>query len=464
MTPSSTQEWGEDELATVDLGDQRRNDRAELIVQRFAEKPGGSIPSVSEDHAEAKAIYRFLSNPAVEPDAIRTSLRDATVRRLEDERIVLVPQDTMCLNFGSHPETTGLGPTGGGDGSAGHGMFVHSGIAVSEDGVPLGLLHQQAWARDPDEIGSKHRRKERPIDDKESYRWLQTARAVEAAMPADKQLIQIADREGDIFELFAQPRREGSHLVIRAYRERRLEGTDQRLWAKVEQTPVAHEFTMLVHQSPHRTVRKAHLQLRYCSVTIRPPKNGVHDPALAPVTLTAIEVREVNPPASVTQPILWRLLTDLPTASAEDALRYVRYYELRWLIERYHYVLKSGCRIEDSQLRTADRLERLLVLCSAVALRLLWMTYSARLDGDRPCTVAFSDAEWQVLYRHRMCAAPPAEPPSLRDAVWWTAALGGFLGRTGDGEPGVKVLWRGLTRLQDIVVGFLLASRVVGNA
>ncbi len=152
------------------------------------------------------------------------------------------------------------------------------------------------------------------------------------------------------------------------------------------------------------------------------------------------------------------------TVDGREVTRCVRYYELRWLIERYHYVLKSGCRIEESQLRSFDGLRRLLALFSAVALRLLWIMHSARTDGDQPCTVAFTDVEWQVLYRQRHSGPVPERPPPLRDVVLWTAKLGGFLGRKGDGEPGVKVLWRGLMRLQDIVTGFLLRPQDVGNA
>ena len=327
--------------------------------------------------------------------------------------------------------------------------------------MPLGLLHQHNWARDPEQVG-KQRRKQTPLEDKESYRWLQTARAVEAAVPEDKQLVQIADREGDIFELFAQPRRAGSYLLVRAYRPRRLQGEGAHLWPTVGDQPAVDEFEILVHDGAQRAVRKARLELRYCSVTVRPPKHGVHDPSLEAVALNAIEVRETDAPEGA-RPILWRLLTDLSVDSVDEAMRCVRYYEMRWLIERYHYVLKSGCHIEESQLRTVDRLERLVALLSAVALRLLWMTYSARVNSDAPCTVAFSDLEWCVLYQHCLLRSPPDQPPPLRDAVLWLAKLGGFLGRKGDGEPGVKVLWRGLTRLQDIVVGFLLASRDVRN-
>jgi len=462
MASSSAQQWANDDLTTLDLGDERRNRRARQMVERIAQRPGALITAVFEGKAETDAAYRLLNNPAVEPDEIRAALQRGTIERLNDTEVVLAPQDTTCLDFSGHPATEGLGPTGGPNGS-GHGMFVHSAIAVSEEGVPLGLLHQQDWARDPDQVGKSRDRKQLPIEDKESYRWIETVRAVEASVPADKLLIQIADREGDIFEVFATQRRERSHLLIRAYRERRLEGEGARLWPTVGAQPVAAEYELLVHSSPERTARTAVVQLRFCPVTIRPPKNGVHDPSLEPVTVTAIEVREIDAPERAT-PILWRLLTDLPVESAEDALQCVRYYEKRWLIERYHFVLKSGCRIEESQLHTIAGLERLLALLSAVALRLLWMTYSARINGDAPCTVVFTELEWQALYRYHKRTSPPDAPPTLAETVLWLAKLGGFLGRKSDGNPGVKVLWRGILRLHDLVTGFLLASEDVRNA
>jgi len=459
MQSSSTQTWVEDDLATLDLGDKRRNARAVQFVESCVRYPGGTIPQVSENHAEAKANYRLLSNEAVDPDAIRRSLQDAAVRRIGDEdEVILVPQDTTALDLRGLLAAQNLGPIGtGGDG---RGIHVHSALLVA-DGVPLGLAHQQCWARSADDVGKKHRRKQLPIEEKESYRWIQTFRAVQDAVPEDKVLIQMGDRESDIFLLFAEPRRRNSHLLLRAYQNRRVEGNEQLLWDTLDQMPVALEFDQMVHPSPHITVRKAHLELRYGPVTVLPPKNGVHNEQLQPVTLNALEVREVDAPASA-DPILWRLVTDLPIDSAQTARRYVEYYEKRWLIERYHYVLKSGCNIEDTQLRAFDRIERLLALLSVVALRLLWLTYSARVNGDAPCTLGFSDTEWQVLYRYTKGKEPPPDPPTLREAVRWLGMLGGFLARKGDGEPGVKVLWRGILALHFMIAGFLLANPTCG--
>jgi hypothetical protein len=149
----------------------------------------------------------------------------------------------------------------------------------------------------------------------------------------------------------------------------------------------------------------------------------------------------------------------------------VRTYAYRWLVERYHYVLKSGCRIEALPLRDTDRLERALALYAIVAWRLLWLTYLARRQPEHPCTRALSTPEWQVLFRTRYpTAALPTQPPPLGQAVRWIARLGGFLDRAGDGEPGVKVLWRGLRHLEDLTVGWQLAQAeaappgLVGNA
>lgn len=459
--PSS---WVEQELASLDLNDERRERRTKLMVQRMIDKPGGSIPQASASLAEAKAAYRLLSNPDVDPQAIRDAACDACCKRAQAEKIVFVLQDTTSFDFTGHEAVEGLGPLGGGDGSAGHGMLVHSALAVDDDGVPLGLVWQKVWTRDPDAVGSRHDRKQRPIADKESFRWIEALRQTHERMDPSTLTVTIADREADIFELFAQPRPDNSQLLIRACHERRIDGAEYLLEA-IQDVDEVGEFTVNLRRSPSRSPRSATLSVRFRQVTIHPPTHGVRDPALDPVTLTAVLAQELAAPEGEA-PIRWLLLTDCPIASFEDARECVRRYSLRWLIERYHFVLKSGCRIEDSQLRTFAALEVLLALYCIVALRLLWMTYAARSDGDAPCTVAFTDTEWQTLWRYYRPGQPfPDHPPPLREAVQWTAKLGGYLARKGDADPGVKVLWRGLMRLQDFVIGAgLPLPQDVGNA
>jgi hypothetical protein len=450
------------------LGDPRRDRRFVLMVERACDNPTASILQASQGADEAKGAYRLLSNEALEGSLVRKAAAAACVRRVRDELalapagaspgLLLVVQDTTELDYSKHPASGGLGPTGGGDGSAGHGMFVHSALAVSAAGLPLGLLHQQTWARDEQQVGSRHERKQRPFVEKESYRWVQTMQAVEQALPADLPVLHLADREGDIFEVFAAPRRAGSHLLIRAAQDRCLDDPQRHLFAAAAVAPVVGGFELLVRRAPGRAARAAQLEVRVAPITLRVPVDGCHAPDLTPVALHLIWLYEPDPPANQT-PVHWLLLTDLPVSNLEQARTVAGYYALRWLIERYHYTLKSGCRIQDAQLREADRIERLLVLYCLVAWRLLWLTYAARRDGEQPCTVAFCDLEWQTLWRYFQGRTPfPPVPPALHEAVRWTALLGGFLGRTGDGEPGVKVLWRGLSRLQDIVTGVLLVT------
>jgi hypothetical protein len=463
---SSIAPWLHEELSSLDLGDARRNRRCARIVQRAVDNPTASVLAASEGTAEAKAAYRFLSNDAVTPPALRAALRGACVGRMREQSRVLVIQDTTTLDYGDHPATEGLGPTGGGDGSAGHGMLVHSALAVSDEGVPLGLVAQKTWARDPQAVGSRHERRQRPLQDKESFRWIETMQAVEAAIPAGVGILHITDREGDIFELFAAPRRADSHLLVRAARlERRVSGPQGHLYEAAQAAPVVGQFTMLLHRHPNRPAREATLQVQLCHLSLLPPTGGVHDPNLQPIAVSVVRVCELNAP-SEDDAVEWVLLTDEPLESFDDARDCARNYSLRWLVERYHFTLKSGCRIEDSQLRQADRLERLLALYCIVAWRLLWMTYAARSDGDQPCTPTFSGVEWQALWAYHHQGQPlPSVAPTLREAVLGTAKLGGFLGRKGDGEPGVKVLWRGITRLHNIVIGIHLArSLYVGKA
>jgi hypothetical protein len=230
------------------------------------------------------------------------------------------------------------------------------------------------------------------------------------------------------------------------------------------EAPVERTFETIIPRTEKRPARQATLQLRVCAVHLQPPLNGVHSPTLAPLPVTLILVQELDAPEGE-KPIEWLLVTDYPLSAAVGAEQIVGWYKLRWLIERFHYTLKSGCGLEASQLRTAGGLQRLLALCCLVAYRLLWLTYEARENPDAPCTVALAEVEWQVLWIYYHRPEPlPASPPTLREAVRDIARLGGFKARNGDGEPGVKVLWTGLMRLQDIVIGYLLPrSQDVGK-
>lgn len=463
LAQASLRAWVVRELDQVRLGDTRRDRRLQLLVEQLAQQPTASIPKACGSAGAAKAAYRFFDNRRVQHETILAGHRQACLQRIAPERLLLVLQDTTSLNYSAFPTTEGLGPLGSGKAQ---GLFVHSALATSPAGVPLGLLDQQVWARDPAKKGSRHQRRKRPIEEKESFKWLRGLRATLEGLPQSVCVVTVADREADVFDLFWDAHQRGAQLLVRSSWNRSLTGEQRYLWEEVARSPVQGRFTVEVGRAGNRLPRQATVEVRFMSVEIKPPRYRRAEKGLFPLPLTAIDVRELNPP-SEQDGVHWLLLTNRPVADFAQAQRYVRWYSLRWLIERYHFVLKSGCKIEQRQLGTAERLKRCLAVYAIVAWRLLWLTYQARVTPTAPCTVALETHEWQALYCYiHKTPTPPAEPPSLNQAVRWIAQLGGFLGRKGDGEPGVKVLWRGWQSLHYIAETWLITHPPpdVGNA
>ena len=453
--------WAVAEVGTVALGDRRRTRRLAHVLSDLAVRPGDGIPAACATPAATKAAYRFFASDAIAAAEILDAHVVATAARLRGEETILALQDTTTLDFTAHAALSGAGPLAH---PAQRGLLVHSVLAATAEGVPQGLLHQHTWARDPEAIGQRHTRRQRPTHEKESQRWLDAQRATQAIVPAATQVITVADREADIYDLFALPRPPGHEVLIRATHNRRISEETRYLWSAVAATPVGEVAPVAVGRRADREPREALLRLRWTPVTLLPPRNRPGRATLAPLPLVAILAEEPIPPAGATA-IHWLLLTSLRVASGADALTCLRWYAQRWLVERYHFALKQGCNVEALQLRTTDRLERALAVYAIVAWRLLWLTYLARAEPEVSCTVALATAEWQALYLAIHQTAPlPARPPPLGQAVRWIARLGGFLDRAGDGEPGLKVLWRGLRRLEDLTLGWHLASTVSSAA
>jgi hypothetical protein len=459
--------WVERELATLDLGDRRRNRRCMATVQAFWNTPDASIPEASRSPAELQGIYGLLSAETTDAEAIRQAHADAVVGRVQECGEVLVLHDTSELAFNTLRATEGLGPLSG---PYSRGLLMHSAMAVDTAGVPQGLLHQEIWARDEREMGKRHTRRQRPIEEKESERWLKTVRVCEQRLPASMRAWIVGDSESDIYEYMAVPRRPGLDLLIRGTHNRRVEGSEtaRHLREAAEAAQEIGQIEVQLKRTREREARQAKLSLRLCeSLEIVRPQRLKGQCATASVTVSVVLVREIGTVPEGEEPVEWLLVSTRPLRGFEAAVACVQAYAERWKVERYHYTLKSGCQVEKLQLEHADRIERAVALYSIVAWRQLHITYLARTDPDLPCTAALDADEWKVL--HRM-ANPgkrlPPRPMSLKEAVRQIARLGGFLGRKADGEPGVKVIWRGLRRLADFVLAFrTLAprSRLVTN-
>jgi hypothetical protein len=444
------EDWADEEFGAARLGDARLQRRLVVMARDFYARPQAQIPQACQSRAKTKAAYRFLKHSATTLDRLLESHVEATRQRIAQEPLVLAVQDTTSLNYSTHPATANLGPIGSRpDGIIG--LLVHDTMAFSRAGTPLGLLDVQCWARDAAEFGKKHHRQQHPIEQKESYKWLQSFRRVAAVQQRclPTTLVSVGDREADIYELFhlARETPTGPKLLVRAEQDRLLADGQGHLWATVEQPPPAGVAELQVPRRGAQPARHARLEIRFAHVTLKPPQGKAR---YGPVALWAVLAQEAEPPEGI-EPLSWMLLTTCPVTGFEAATEKLEWYTKRWGIEIYHRTLKSGCQIEQRQLGSANSIEACLAIDMVVAWRIYHLTKLGRDVPDVPCTVFFEEAEWKALTTYiTKTPIPPAEPPSLRHAIRMVASLGGFLGRKSDGEPGTQTLWLGLQRVDDL--------------
>jgi hypothetical protein len=454
------EDWAEEEFGQAALGDQRLNKRLLHLARAFYAQPEANIPRACDgNRAATKAAYRFFEHPQVTMNPILKPHYQSTFERVAREATVLAIQDTTALDYRGLEQTEGLGPVGTSE-KEGLGLWLHSTLVFNLEGTPLGLIDAQCWARNPAEMGKRHRRKELPITEKESIKWLKSFKAAQGLQRAcpNTLVVSVADRESDVFELFDLARRSASvqpHLLIRANWNRAVQDEDALLWDKVAGLGKAGKLELQVPRRGGQPARIARMELRFCPVTLRPPNRLGK---LKPVLLWAIEAKEAGAPQGVA-PLLWRLLTSLPVQTFEHAVEKLQWYAKRWGIEVFHRTLKSGCKIENRQLGYADRIEACLAIDVVVAWRIFHLCKLGRETPDVPCTVFFAEAEWKGLVAF-VTKKPPANPPTLREAVRMTASLGGFLGRKSDGQPGTQTLWLGLQKLEAITETWTTFNRM----
>ena len=465
--------WAAEEFAQIDLSDVRLNCRCQKLANDLGQQPTAPINQACEDWADSKAAYRFFDNSEVTPEKVLDPHSQRTIERMKGHLVVLAIQDTTFLNYSHHPETQGLGEIGT-KGQNQRGFGLHSTLAVTPDGQPLGILVQSYLERPVGEVAhTPNEMRKLPIEEKESYRWLEAFDKTIALTPEGVQVVTVCDREADIYEMFAMAEERHAPLLVRADDDRCLQDDEAKhLWAKVERQPDQGELSVQITGNDKRKERQATVSIRSCTVKLRPPWRP-EQKKLPVVTLQAILVREERPPENLAElgdhePIEWLLLTNTSVSNFEEAVQVVAWYCCRWQIEVFHKIIKSGCRVEDCLLQTAPRLQNYIALMCVVAWRLHWLTYINRTEPDLPCTHILTTVEWQALYmRIHKTTKFPKTPPTVRQAVRWIARLGGFLGRKSDGEPGITSIWRGWQRLQDLAATWYVVvneqSRLVGN-
>jgi len=476
--------WAAEEFADVCLGDKRLDARLVKLCDRFSDSPESPINQACADWAETKAAYRFFQNENVEAGAILSAHRRKTAQRANAHDTVLALQDTSYFVYTSHIQTEGLGEMTMKKGNHvekiySKGLVMHACLAITTEGLPLGLLDQNIFVRKLRPEHQKRRKGGRyiqdvlPVEEKETYRWLQALKTTEAALP-DTRVVTVCDREADLYDFFKLSHQLEADVLVRASanrtvnrRSRYAEKNVLKLWDYMLGQPEAGSYEIEIPKraktkhAKAREARSATVTVRFAPLRLNPPRNNPKHKkeSLPDIDMHAVYVVEHNPPAGE-EAIEWMLLTSLPVESFDEACEKVRWYCLRWRIEMYFKVLKSGFRVEDCRLNHAERLIRYLMVMSIVAWRLFMITLIARTDPNSPCSAFLTITEWQVLFRktHKNQAAP-AEPPRIGDVVVWIAKLGGFLARKNDGPPGTITLWRGWKRLTDLTEGWNLATQ-----
>jgi len=445
--------WTEEEVQTANLEDQRLNKRFAKVLAALGSHPQLSIPAACGGWNETIGAYRFFDNQKATFEKILTPHREATLERMKACPVVLLAQDTT-----EDDEIICLGPKGLGTLKAQEKRErrLHPTVAFTPSRICLGVVKAAYWTREPPSPRAQRRYK--GVDEKESRHWLESYQdscALQGQLP-NTLLVNLADREGDIYEWFAEyddfAPDTRAQWIVRAAQDRCLLDTESgvnHLWEAAAHAPVLGYTQVNVKPRPDRAARLARLTLRSATVTLKPPARvGYRLPAL---TIHVVLAREEASPPGV-EALEWLLLTRLPVATFEQASTVVAWYAVRWCIEVYFHVLKSGCQIKQLHLETEARLLPCLALYMIIAWRVLFALMLGRTAPDMDCEIVFEAQEWRAAYIVVKRCPPPMTPPRLGEMILWVASLGGYLGRKQDGPPGAKVMWIGLQRLCDFVI------------
>jgi hypothetical protein len=448
--------WAMSEMKGAKVWDPRCRRSLARVCERLADQPGASF-SQAAGPASRQAAHRIFEHQETTVEGLLAGHAAQTALRAQAYPLVLAVQDTTECDFSGHHATEDLGPLGSG---LTRGLLCHSVLAVSPEGLPLGVLHMALWTRDAEQSGQRQERRKKNTAEKESQKWLDGLAGMEAALPPEQPVVLIADREADVFAYLAAPRRTNTELLTRVCQPRMViversaaEGAELRasLLVVAQSAPIVGQMRVRVPRKPGQPERETTLEVRLTHAHVQPPVNRKAGEPDTPQFVSILCATERNPPAGV-KAIQWILTRTTRVTSAAEACQSIQFYARRWVIERWHFTLKSGCRVERLQFDDVTALKHGLAIYGVVAWRLLWMTHLARTDPEQPAQVVLNEVERHVLER-----ATRRVVATVRDAVRAIAKLGGFAGSPSQGEPGVKSLWLGWRQLEAMIAGFHLA-------
>jgi hypothetical protein len=474
QTRAGAQGWHDDEVVLAGLPDKRLARRFGRLLDQLSAAPGQPVPAACGDWAATKAAYRFFDNPRVTEHGMLAGHFAATAMRCAaSEGPILILQDTTEFIYSrAQPGKIGFTKTiNAGRYKAGQpnvvtlcGVLMHSSLAVTLDGTPLGLAAAKFWTRTKFKgtwTLKRHVNPTRvPIETKESYRWLENLRQSMALVGTPERCVHVADRESDIYELFCLAQDLGTRFLVRVQTNRLAAapaGEEQRdgahrVFAQLSAMPWAGRHYVAIGED-----ETACVHVKFAAIQTLPPvgKQKRYSPQL----LTYIQALEIDPPAD-RPPIDWKLVTNLPVADFAIAIEKLEWYASRWKAEVFHKVMKSRCRAEEARLETAERLTKFLALVAMVSWRIFFLTMSARATPEAAPETVLTSTEIATLDAiDAVRAKPRIVRKSLATYLLQIAMLGGYLARNHDPPPGNMVVWRGLTRLNDIAFGLAIETR-----
>jgi hypothetical protein len=441
------------ELESINLGDQRLDKRARKVLQQLGSNPSASIPVACGGWSETKGAYRLLGHEDIDPQEILYPHYACSMERIKEHSVVLMLQDTTELDYTGKNDIQGMGPL---NYETRRGCYLHPTLAVTPEKLCLGVMDAWIFAREPGSLG-KYDTRSLPIEEKESLRWLEGYQRVcerQEELP-DTKLVYVADREGDIFEIFAEHvwlRQQGStpaSWLIRARFNRKTNEPDK-LWQSVEKTEPLGQIEFDVPASSKRKARHVTQTLRAYRTVLSPPYRKGKKLPQAEVTI--VLAREESPPKGE-KALEWFLVTSEEVENLDQAAQICQWYLCRWQIEIFFKVLKNGCKVERLQLEKCERIEVALSFYLIITWRILFLIALGKECPELPADAVFEKEEWQTAYLVAKRQQPPNEPPSLYEMICIIAGFGGFLKRKGDGFPGPQPLWIGLQRVLDFSFG-----------
>lgn len=449
-----------DEFDGADLGDSRLNKRLIKTAELLNCHPAYCINAAVEDWNTKKSIYRFFDNDKCSADKILSPHFNQTKKRMKGWDFVYSIQDTSFLEFNKHTATSGLGSIGRYGDMDNHiqGLVSHSSFAVSCTGLPLGLQSFEVWAR-PEE-GYKNDKSEDENRIKESNKWLKHLNIAKEFYNDSSKMIYVADRESDFFEVFDCIKKLNIHAVIRSKHNRYVKGVGLNdLCRSLDKEEPAGTIIIENVKNKKKKKRSATAVVKFTNVKIEVPGNCQQRYPFG-LDINVVEVKEENPPEGE-KALYWRLLTTLDVSDLDSARQIIKHYKMRWNIESYFKVLKSGCKVEDCRLESADRIIRYASVMAVIAWRLYWMVHVSRLSPKAFWGLVLTKLEYHTLWvrinrKEIMDKTLPKKPPpdmhwSVRDCIRHIARLGGFNGRKSDGEPGMISIWTGWMQIQAMV-------------